>query len=83
LLGAKRSDYNNLKKIPHIRVPKLIIQGTNDHIVPYSMGEKLFDAAGAPEYFFPIERTDHNDTYLIDPGDYFKTFATFARETKL
>ena len=76
-------DYNNLKKIAHIRVPKLIIHGTDDHIVPYSMGEKLFDAAAAPKYFLPIGGADHNNTYLVDPNKYFETFAAFARDTRL
>ena len=76
-------NYNNLEKITHIRVPKLIIHGTNDHIVPYSMGETLFDAAEAPKYFLPLEGADHNNTYLVEPKTYFETFAAFAREAKL
>jgi fermentation-respiration switch protein FrsA (DUF1100 family) len=76
-------NYNNLKKIARIDVPKLIIHGTGDHIVPYSMGRKLFDASKAPKYFFPIEGAGHNDTYFVDQRKYFKTFATFARDLEI
>jgi hypothetical protein len=74
------SNYNNLKKIVRIDVPKLIIHGTEDNIVPYSMGEKLFDASKAPKFFFPIEKAGHNDTYFVDQRTYFKTIATFAKD---
>jgi fermentation-respiration switch protein FrsA (DUF1100 family) len=76
-------NYNNLKKIVRIDVPKLIIHGTEDNIVPYSMGEKLFDASKAPKIFFPIEEAGHNDTYFVDQRKYFKTFATFAKDLRI
>jgi hypothetical protein len=47
------------------------------------MGEKLFDASGNPKHFLPLEGADHHDTYLIDPGEYFKPFAAFARDKRL
>jgi uncharacterized protein len=75
--------YNNLKKIAHIGMPKLIIHGTDDHIVPYSMGERLFDAAEDPKFFLPLKGADHNDTYLVDPKKYFETFAAFVRDLRL
>jgi len=77
------SNYNNLKKIIRIDVPKLIIHGTEDNIVPYSMGEKLFEASKAPKFFFPIEEAGHNDTYFIDQRKYFQTIAAFARDSKI
>lgn len=76
-------NYNNLKKIARIDVPKLIIHGTDDHIVPYSMGEKLFAAAKAPKFFFPLKGADHNDTYFKDPRKYFKIVSAFARDLRI
>ena len=64
-------------------MPKLIIHGTDDRTVPYSMGETLFNAAQDPKFFLPLKGADHNDTYLVDPKKYFETFAAFARDTKL
>ena len=76
-------NYNNLKKIVSIDAPKLFIHGMEDNIVPYSMGEKLFNAAKAPKFFFPIKGAGHNDTYFVDQRRYFKTIATFARDLKI
>ena len=58
-------NYNNLEKIPQVAVPKLIIHGENDKIVPFSMGQKLFHSAHHPKYFFPIKNAGHNDTYFF------------------
>jgi fermentation-respiration switch protein FrsA (DUF1100 family) len=77
------SNYNNLKKIPQIDGPKLIIHGTKDNIVPYSMGKKLYDASKAPKFFFPIERAGHNDTYFVDQKKYFEIISKFSRDLKI
>ncbi len=76
-------NYNNLEKIAQVSVPKLIIHGENDKIVPFSMGQKLFDAASQPKYFFPIRRAGHNDTYVFGGGAYFETLAAFVRDSRM
>ncbi|MCP4576467.1 MAG: alpha/beta hydrolase [Deltaproteobacteria bacterium] len=72
------SHFNNLEKITLITVPKLIFHGEKDEIVPFSMGQKLFQTAHQPKYFFPIKGAGHNDTYLFGGKAYFETLATFA-----
>jgi len=75
--------YNNQKKIKRINVPKLIIHGDDDRIVPFSMGRKLFENAGSPKFFYTIKGAGHNDTSQINPQGYFKTIAYFARHLNL
>ena len=75
-------NYNNLKKIKDITVPKLIIHGENDSLIPFSMGKRLYHAAGAPKYFFPIQRAGHNDTYVVGGRKYFEGLAGFAKKAK-
>jgi fermentation-respiration switch protein FrsA (DUF1100 family) len=69
--------YDNLAKIGRISVPKLLIHGDADEIVPFSMGAKLYDAAPDPKRFFPIRGAGHNDTYLRGGRKYFETFSEF------
>jgi fermentation-respiration switch protein FrsA (DUF1100 family) len=57
--------FNNLKKLARITVPKLIIHGTRNEIVPSPMGRRLFEKAAPAKYFFPIDGAGHNDTYII------------------
>jgi fermentation-respiration switch protein FrsA (DUF1100 family) len=77
------ANYNNLKKIEHVAVPKLIIHGGRDEIVPSSMGRKLFDAAKSPKYFFPIEEAGHNDTYVVGGDTYFQAITDFVNHGKI
>ena len=70
--------YNNLEKIGQVSIPKLIIHGKDDEIVSFSMGEKLFEAAKAPKYFFPVKDAGHNDTFVVGGRKYFEGIAAFA-----
>jgi len=72
--------FDNLKKLPMIRVPKLIIHGTEDELVPFPMGQKLFEAALPPRYFYPIQGAGHNDTYITGGPRYFQTISAFIRD---
>ncbi len=74
-------NYNNLMKIARVRVPKLIIHGKADKIVPFSMGTKLFEASMEPKYFFPVAGAGHNDTYVIGGEKYFQTIVSFIRNS--
>jgi fermentation-respiration switch protein FrsA (DUF1100 family) len=72
------ANYNNLEKIQAIHVPKLIIHGEEDDIVPFSMGQRLYKAASGPKSFYPIAGAGHNDTYLVGGKDYAEAFSRFA-----
>ena len=77
------ANYNNLKKIVQIKVPKLIIHGEEDEIVPFSMAKKLFNASKAPKYFYPLKGASHNDTYPVEGQKYFQTIASFVKNSKI
>jgi fermentation-respiration switch protein FrsA (DUF1100 family) len=77
------ANYNNIEKIKKISIPKLIIHGESDRIIPFSMGEKLFEEAGEPKYFYPIKGAGHNDTYLVGGQQYMDTLGKFIRDSKL
>ena len=69
--------YNNLKKIKTITIPILIIHGNRDEIIPFTMGEQLFEAGSDPKAFYTIEGAGHNDTWLIGGSRYFETLRQF------
>jgi fermentation-respiration switch protein FrsA (DUF1100 family) len=77
------SSYNNAEKIASIKIPKLIIHGDSDEIVPFYMGKSLFNASPKPKYFFRIKGAGHNDTYMIGGERYFKTIATFVKDLRI
>ena len=76
-------NYNALGKIPHVEVSKLIIHGENDEIVPFSMGQSLFEAAKMHKYFYPLKKAGHNDTYVEGGEEYFRIIAAFAKNGRI
>ncbi len=75
--------FNNIEKITQITVPKLIIHGENDEIVPFSMGQKLYQTSKSPKYFYRIKGAGHNDTYIIGEKEYFENLAAFVKNLKI
>ena len=69
--------YNNLNKIRHLSIPKLIIHGNVDQIIPFQMGQVLFEAAAEPKEFYAIEGAGHNDTWVVGGKRYFETLEKF------
>ncbi len=61
-----RSRFDSLAKIRWVRAPILIVHGTRDETVPFSMGQRLFAAAPEPKFFFPVENAGHNN--LVEMG---------------
>ena len=77
------ANYNNLEKIKNISIPKLIIHGERDEVVPFSMGKGLFDAACEPKYYYPIKGAGHNDTYLVGGKEYEGILKSFILNSKI
>lgn len=75
--------YHNLKKIGRVTVPKLIIHGRADEIIPFPMSMRLFEAAEAPKYLHPLEGGGHNDTFIVGGRRYFEAFSRFAYHSML
>ena len=69
--------YNNISKIADVNVPKLILHGKDDNIVPFSMGKELFEKALEPKIFVPIQGAGHNDTYVVGGEHYLDTIVNF------
>ncbi|OGW74871.1 MAG: hypothetical protein A2Z72_02415 [Omnitrophica bacterium RBG_13_46_9] len=57
------SKFDSVSKIKNISCPKLIIHSTGDEIVPFYMGEKLFNAAEPPKKFIKIKGS-HNTAFF-------------------
>ncbi|MGN0855244.1 MAG: alpha/beta hydrolase [Kiritimatiellia bacterium] len=73
--------FPNLKRIAEVKCPKLFFHGTGDGIIPYAHGKALFDLAGDPKTFVPVEGGDHNDFVLVmGPGEYRRRIVEFLKE---
>ncbi|WP_455378163.1 alpha/beta hydrolase [Petrachloros mirabilis] len=75
LLGA---EYRLIDRLPQLSLPKLIIHGDKDDIVPIELGRQVFDAAKPPKSFYVVKGADHNDTYYVGGAAYFDRFTEFC-----
>ncbi len=58
--------FDTLSIVPKIKMPVLIIHGTDDDTVPFSMGEALAKRFGSEATFVPIAHRGHNDLGVND-----------------
>jgi len=54
---------NPIDAVKHIRAPLLIIHGTEDRVVPFAHGQRLYEAATDPKTLWRVERTGHLQTF--------------------
>jgi len=78
-----RSNYNSIETISLVNMPKMFIHGTDDEIIPVSMGRKLFEVSEEPKIFYEIKGAGHNDTYQVGGQDYLDKIGRFVKDTKL
>jgi uncharacterized protein len=69
--------YPNLRRIPRLRAPLLMLHGANDGIVPLMHGEELYAAAPEPKRIEVFPDAGHND--LVGP-DWTETISEWARD---
>ncbi len=76
LLGA---EFMLIDRLPHLSLPKLIIHGDQDDIIPLELGRQVFEAARPPKFFYAIPGADHNNTYQVGGAAYFRRLAEFVQ----
>jgi fermentation-respiration switch protein FrsA (DUF1100 family) len=70
--------FPNLHHLRRVRVPVLVIHGTDDEVVPVSHGRRLFSVAAEPKRAFWVEGAHHNDVTLVGGARYFAVLREFA-----
>ena len=76
LLGA---EFKLIDRLPQLSLPKLVIHGDQDDIIPIEFGRQVFEAARPPKQWYAIAGADHNNTYQVGGRVYFRQFADFIR----
>ena len=54
-----KDKYESEKKIKNIKTPLLVMHGKKDKIVPFYMGEKIFNIANKPKFKYFTDMDDH------------------------
>ena len=76
--------FDSLGAIAGVTVPILVLHGDRDEIVPFSMGERLFDAAIASRSraFYTISGAGHNDTVFVGGAEYWRAWRAFLCQSE-
>ena len=75
-----RTRLDNLDKIASLTAPLLCMHGTRDTVVPYELGERLYQQAPEPKQWYPVQGADHNDTQQIGGAGYANALKDFIRQ---
>lgn len=73
--------YDTLSKAPQIRQPTLVIHGSNDSVVPCTMGQRVAERLPAANISV-IANADHNDLLLVGGSDLWQRMVDFAATGK-
>jgi len=68
-----QSRFDSLAKIKNVRCPILIVHGTRDEVIPFAMGQRLYEAAPEPKTFLAVEGAGHNDVFLVGGAKYLES----------
>ena len=66
--------YENKKKIKNLISPLLVLHGRKDNIVPFYMGENIFNLANNPKYKYFTDYDDHMMDFNQDLIKYIENF---------
>ena len=73
-----RSRFDSEAKIARVTGPKLFLHARQDEVIPFDLGERLYQRAPDPKTFVAL-RGGHNDAYLADSAVYFGAIDAFLR----
>lgn len=73
-----RYRYDSIEKVGGLHCPKLFFHGTDDTLVPFTNGRRLFDAAAEPKLFVETPG-DHNTAGFDYAPEYAARLASFIQ----
>ena len=59
-------------------VPKLVMHGDADSVIPYDQGRALYERIGGPKQFFTMRGADHNNAAPPDERAYWSAIRDFV-----
>lgn len=71
-----RIKFDSIDKIDQLKVPILLIHSEEDEVIPYAMGEELFEQAKKPKFWLKISG-DHNGGWIESQKVYSKGMKDF------
>lgn len=73
-----RFKFNSAENIRHVQFPVLVLHSPEDEIMPFHLGEQLFNSANQPKRFVSM-RGDHNNGFLHSQPVYEQELNSFLK----
>ena len=68
--------FDNEARLPDVTAPVIILHSPDDEVIPYSHGERLYEAANEPKAFLQLEG-GHNEAFFRSEHRYRTELAAF------
>ena len=75
-----RHRYDALSRIPRITAPKLLAHSRDDQLIPFQLGERLYEAAAEPRQFFALQGP-HDEAGWNNTPAYWPVLEQFVTRT--
>jgi fermentation-respiration switch protein FrsA (DUF1100 family) len=75
-IAVMRYPFNSTERIKDIHARLLMLHSPDDEIIPYRLGEKLFQAANEPKQFVKL-KGDHNNGFMLSQPKYEQALSKF------
>jgi len=56
--------FDSLSKIHNVRAPIVVVHGKGDPVIPFDLGQRLFNEASEPKRFFPVDAEIHEGVLM-------------------
>lgn len=71
--------FDSINKINRLKLPVLILHGTEDRVVPFEMSRRLYEQAPSPKRLKLILGGGHNNSARVGGSEYLNTVRDFIR----
>jgi uncharacterized protein len=72
-----RNRFDSISRIAACRRPVFVAHGTADELIPFELGQRLYEAANEPKEFFTMPGHGHNDPF---PAEFYTALREFLRK---
>lgn len=76
-------EFPSRERIQRLSCPLLVIHGTQDWVVPYPLGERLFESSPSPKKLVTIDGAGHNNLQRVASGRYEEELSRFLNDVAL
>ncbi|GMR21148.1 MAG: alpha/beta hydrolase [Gammaproteobacteria bacterium] len=76
-----RYEFNTAENIQRVNYPVLVLHSPDDEIMPFHLGEKIFQSAHEPKRFVRMQG-DHNNGFLQSQPEYEQEFNSWLKTIK-